>query len=58
MPAKSKAQQHLMAAAAHGATFPEAKALRKSMTMADLLDYSRGSTKGKPDHVRKAAKTR
>ena len=28
MPAKSKAQQRLMAAAEHGATFPKAKAVR------------------------------
>lgn len=41
MPATSKPQQRLMAAAAHGATFKKAKDLRKSMTMQQLLDYSK-----------------
>lgn len=49
MPAKSKAQQRLMAAAAHGATFTKAKALRKSMPMASLRDFAEGSMKGKPE---------
>lgn len=53
MPAKSKAQQRLMAAAEHGATFPKAKALRQSMTHDQLHDFAWGSTKGKPEHVKK-----
>jgi hypothetical protein len=52
MPSKSKAQQRLMQAAEHGATFPMAKALRKSMTHAQLHDFSVGFEKGKPEHVK------
>ena len=51
MPAKSKAQQRLMAAAEHGADFPMAKRLRASMTHKQLHDYALGSMKGKPVHV-------
>ena len=40
MPAKSKAQQRLMAAAEHGAMFPKAKALRQSMTLKQLADFA------------------
>ncbi len=53
MPAKSKAQQHLMAAAEHGATFGMAKKLRASMSHEQLHDFASGSTKGKPAHVAK-----
>lgn len=49
MPAKSKAQQRLMAAAAHGATFAKARELRKSMPMSSLRDFAEGSMKGKPE---------
>lgn len=42
MPARSRAQQRLMQAAEHGATFPAAKQIRGSMT-----------EKGKPEHVPK-----
>lgn len=52
MPAKSKAQQRLMAAAEHGASFPMAKAVRASMTLSQLGDFARGSMKGKPEHVK------
>jgi len=51
MPAKSIAQQHLMAAAEHGADFPMAKKLRKSMTHDQLHDFAVGSQAGKPEHV-------
>lgn len=51
MPAKSKSQQRLMQAAEHGATFPKAKALRASMTPAQLHDFASGSEKGKPERV-------
>ena len=54
MPAQSKAQQHLMAAAEHGAQFPMAQKLRQSMSMAQLSDFASGSMKGKPEHVKKA----
>src|SRR5882724_2181073 len=53
MPAKSIAQQHLMQAAEHGADFPMAKKLRKSMSHSQLHDFSVGSEKGKPEHVSK-----
>jgi len=55
MPAKSNAQQRLMAAAAHGAQFPMARRVRASMTAAQLHDFASGSMKHKPsyaEHVR------
>jgi hypothetical protein len=52
MPAKSKAQQRLMAAAEHGAEFPMAKMLRESMTHAQLHDFASGSMKSKPEHAK------
>ena len=52
MPAKSKAQQRLMGAAEHGATFPMAQKVRSSMTMNQLHDFAVGSMKGKPAHVK------
>lgn len=51
MPAKSTAQQHLMAAAEHGAQFPMAQKLRQSMTHQQLKDFASGPEKGKPAHV-------
>ncbi len=51
MPAKSKAQQHLMAAAAHGATFKKARDLRKTMTQEQLEDFARTRTKHLPSHA-------
>lgn len=51
MPAKSKAQQRLMQAAEHGATFPMAKQVRASMTHQQMHDFAVGSMKGKPQHV-------
>lgn len=52
MPAKSKAQQRLMAAAEHGADFRMARELRESMTHQQLHDFASGSQKGKPEHVK------
>lgn len=54
MPAKSQAQQRLMAAAEHGASFPLAKTVRQSMSIGQLHDFAVGSMKGKPAHVSKA----
>ena len=51
MPAKSRAQQRLMQAAEHGATFPLAEKLRSTMTHQQLHDFAVGSEKGKPQHV-------
>lgn len=51
MPAKSKAQQRLMAAAEHGADFPMARKVRQSMTHDQLHDFAVGSMKDKPAHV-------
>ena len=51
MPAKSKAQQHLMAAAEHGANFPMARKLRKSMSHQQLHDFAATKTKTLPKHV-------
>ena len=50
MPAKSKAQQRLMAAAEHGATFPMARKVRESMTKGALSDFASGSMARKPEH--------
>ena len=55
MPAKSKAQAHLMRAAEHGASFPMAKKVAASMSMKQLHDFAKGSAKGKPTHVSKAS---
>lgn len=53
MPAKSKAQQRLMGAAEHGATFPLARKLRAAMTHQQLHDFASGSEAQKPNHVKK-----
>lgn len=42
-----------MAAAEHGASFPLAKKLRKTLTKAQLHDFASGSMEGKPEHVKK-----
>ena len=52
MPSKSKAQQRLMAAAEHGATFKKAKEIRRSMTHEQMHDFASGSMKGKPEHAK------
>lgn len=52
MPAKSKAQQHLMAAAAHNATFPMAEAVRQSMSLKQMHDFAATKTKKLPKHVK------
>lgn len=54
MPAVSKAQQHLMAAAQAGARFPMAAKLRGSMSLKQLSDFARTSTKKLPAHVKKS----
>ena len=51
MPAKSKAQQRLMAAAEHGASFPAARKIQASMSHSQMHDFAAGSMKGKPAHV-------
>jgi len=55
-PAKSKSQQRLFQAVAHGATFAKAQQLRRSLTPDQLRDFETGSMKNKPEHVRKAAR--
>lgn len=55
MPAKSRAQQRLMQAAEHGASFPMARSIRASMTHQQLHDFASGSEKGKLEHVAKRA---
>lgn len=55
MPAKSKAQQRLMAAAEHGADFPAARQIRETMSLGQMRDFARGSMAGKPQHVRTAS---
>lgn len=46
-----------MGAAEHGAQFPMAQKLRKSMTMGQLHDFAVGSEKGKPEHVKRKIHT-
>jgi hypothetical protein len=53
-PAKSRAQQRLFQAAEHGANFPMAAKLRESMSHDKLREFSVGSEKGKPQHVKGA----
>lgn len=50
MPAVSKAQRRLMGAAEHGADFPMAKEVRKSMTHEQMHDFAATKDKGKPEH--------
>lgn len=57
MPAKSKAQQHLMAAAMHGADFPMAKKVRASMTPKQMGEFASGSMAKKPAHVKPKPET-
>lgn len=52
MPAKSKSQQRLMAAAEHGAQFPAAQQIRASMSLGAMRDFARGPMAGKPEHVK------
>lgn len=56
MPAKSKAQRNLMAAAEHGAQFPLAKQVRASMTPAEMNRFAATPAKGLPAKVAPAAK--
>lgn len=51
MPSESRSQQRLMQAAEHGATFPKAQQLRKTMSLGQLHDFASGSLKGKPGHI-------
>jgi hypothetical protein len=48
MPATSQKQRRLMAAALHGADFPKAKAIRRSMTDEQIKDFTH--LKGTPHH--------
>ena len=52
MPAKSKKQRHLMAAAEHGASFPMAKKVRKSMSKDQMHDFAATKEKGLPVAVK------
>jgi hypothetical protein len=54
MPSPSKAEQRLMGAAEHGATFPMAEKIRGSMTHQQMHDFASGSMQGKPEHVKPA----
>lgn len=51
MPAKSQAQQRLMAAAEHGANFPLARTIRQSMTHSQMHDFAATKRTGLPKHV-------
>lgn len=53
MPAKSKSQQRLMAAALHGSTFKKAREIRASMSNEQIHDFAWGTMKGKPEHSKK-----
>lgn len=58
MPAKSKAQAHLMAASEHGASFPMARKVQASMTYQQMGDFARTKTKALPARARKARRPR
>jgi len=49
MPATSKAQQRLMAAAAHGASFKKAQDMRQSMSLKQLKEFADTPTKKLPE---------
>jgi len=51
MPAKSKAQRRLFAAAEHGAHFAKAQALRQSLTHAQLKEFATTPEKSLPAHA-------
>ena len=51
MPAKSMAQYRLMQAARHGANFPMAKKLRKSMSSSQLKEWTSHGPLSKAEHV-------
>jgi hypothetical protein len=54
MPAVSQAQANLFRAAEHGANFPKAKKLRASMTLKQLAEFARTSSKSLPRHAVKS----
>lgn len=56
MPSRSKAEQHAMAAAEHGAQFPLARKLRANLTMGQLHDFASTKTKSLPQHVKHPAR--
>jgi len=58
MPAKSKKQRRLMAAAEHGANFPMAKKLRKSMTKSQMRDFAKTKEKNLPMKKKKTVSKR
>ena len=51
MPARSMAQFRLMEAAKHGASFPMAKKLRKSMSSSQLEEFTSHGPLSKAEHV-------
>jgi len=56
MPAVSKKQRRLMGAAEHGADFPMAKKVRKSMKPSALRDFAKTKEKGLPEKKKKKGK--
>lgn len=52
MPAESKKQRRLMAAAEHGANFPMAKKVRASMSHQQMHDFAATKEKGLPVKVK------
>jgi hypothetical protein len=57
MPAVSAAQQRLFAAAEHGATFPKARKLRRTMTHQQLHDVAATKRSALPERSLKARMT-
>lgn len=51
MPSRSIAQMNLMRAAEHGANFPMAKKIRKSMTKQQMHDFASEHVPNAPAHV-------
>jgi hypothetical protein len=54
MPAKSQAQQRLMAAAEHGADFPMAQKVRSSMTHSQMHDFAATKRSSLPKKAKKS----
>lgn len=52
MPARSQAQQHLMGAALHGASFPLARKIRNQMTSKQMRDFASTTTKNLPKRIK------
>ena len=56
MPSVSKSERRLMGAAEHGANFPKAKKIRKSMSHKQMHEFASTKEKGLPVKVKAHAR--